>query len=90
MSVLFDEERSYAPVRAVSPQRGIIGLVQRWGIARSDEEAQRVLLIVAGIAFSITLWLLFREFNGNPQPSQTPDQLRAQNGYAGPLPGIDR
>lgn len=58
----------------------------QWGFAKTEKGAERVLLGITIAGFVIMCVVIFFQINKGPQEYRSPDQLRAENGFVGPIP----
>lgn len=84
--VSFDEEQVVAPHPLSTQAPALVRLVMRWGLAKDQRSAEYLLLGVAALAFAVMLFYGASLFSGRTGESLTPDELRAKNGFTGPLP----
>ncbi len=91
-NVLFTEEQQYTPTPVGTSQSALVKLVIRWGLAKDEKSAQHVLLGTAIVMVSLMFWVLASNVGIGTSNTKrlTPDQLRAQNGFTGPLPGVNQ
>lgn len=77
--VSFEEEQGLPTAQAVSssqPSKGLIGLVIKSGIAKTEAQANMVLIGIAVFALIATAFVLL---SGSSTPQPTPEELEALN-----------
>lgn len=71
--VSFEEERTYAaPPVAVGSSGGLFSLLKKLGIAKTDKEAEYVLLGLAGLAVVVAIIVAIVAFGGGNEPVEMP------------------
>lgn len=69
-NVQFDEPEYAARQAPVLRKQGLVGLVQQWGLAKSDKQAAILLLIVAIASAAAAVAVLFFSKDSAPPPPQ--------------------
>jgi hypothetical protein len=78
--VTFQEEQGLPTSQAVSataPRKGLLGLVLKTGIVKTEAEANIVLIGIAVFSIIATVFVLLSGTSGTPQP--TPEEIEALN-----------
>ena len=72
-NVSFEEERTYAARPAVSvTSEGLSGLMKKLGLAKTDKEAEYILLGLAVVAVVTAIIVAIMAFGGGSTPAEMP------------------
>ncbi len=69
--IKFNEDQMYSSRPVLNEPRGLIALIQKWGLAKDNHSAQYVLLSIVGIMVFLAIFLvMFSEGLGVPHQSR--------------------
>lgn len=86
--IQFNDESPYTVHQASHEKSMLIRLAYKTGIPRSDTEANYLLVGIGVVSLVIMLTVLMGQLGtASSQELLTPEELRTNNGFSGPIPG---
>lgn len=80
--ISFDEETVLAPVYATKRREGLVGLVKKVGLAKTDKDAERILIGTLVVSACLAALILFSVYAVERKPPPLPPVPLGTKPYA--------